>query len=520
MSSSPSHDPLSPPPVGIGTTGRVTQNEIEGPEGCWQAPPISMTPDELRDARCLPLSAVPKSPGAVALVADLTRQVVDREATAQARRKGRRQAGLGKLEGAVGAIVGGVLRRWGRERPESVFRTRTSDDFSGGPVGVRQFLPAIDGLLALGLLNGSEAIRYGAFSFGDGDIFAGRAPRYWPSPALLEAAEAHGLTPATIGQDFGDTIPTVPPKVPDAVRVFALRQRTREDKQPLSASRLGNAEARIREEVEAVNAFAAEHTITGCLPPRWSRVFTEGLMLGGRWQALGRESVYQRMPEAERLAHIEIDGERVAEADVKASHLSILHGLLGLPLPEGDPYEISGVPRWVVKAWVTATLGKGTPVKQWAKRTTKENPNLHHHDPREVGRLVCDRYPFLRQPAQAVASAAGLERLGHLGKPEKLLTHRLMAVEAEALTGAMRYLRDARGVLALPIHDGLLVPLSGAGHVGAALESAFAYFAKVRVRWTIEPPLDRLLPVGVVPPPDMPRPARGSARGRPGGVGR
>ncbi len=482
-----SSDILLPLPVGIGDTGRVTQNEIEGPVGCWQAPPMGMTPEELKEARWLPLSAVPKSPGAVALVADLTRRVAALEATSNARRKGRRQAGLGKLEGAIGAIVGGVLRRWGREQPEPVFRSRTPAEFSRGPVGVRQFRPAINGLLALKLLNGSKAIRYGAFSFDDGaQIFAGKAPRYWPSLALLEATEAHGLTPATIGQDFDDIIPTTPPKVPQAVCVRALRQPWRGDKARLPVSRLGNAGARIREEVEAANAFAAEHTVTGCLPPRWFRVFTEGAMLGGRWQAAGREGVYQAMPEAERVAHIEINGERVAEADVRASHLSIMHGLLGLTLPEGDPYDIPGVPRSVVKAWITATLGKGSSVSKWPEKTTKRNPDLRHHDPREVGSLVCGRYPFLRQPARTVANAAGLDRLGHLGKPEKLLTHRLMAIEAEALTGAMRYLRTVRGVLSLPLHDGLLVPLSGAGHVGAALESAFSRFAGVRVRWRVE----------------------------------
>jgi hypothetical protein len=171
------------------------------------------------------------------------------------------------------------------------------------------------------------------------------------------------------------------------------------------------------------------------------------------------------MFEADRLANVEINDERVAEPDVRAAHLSIMHGLLGLPLPEGDPYKIPGVPRSVVKAWITTTLGKGSVARRWPKKATKRNPDFRHHDRREVGRLVRDRYPFLQRPAQAVASAAELDRLGHLGTPEKLLTHRLMALEAEALTGDMRYRREARGVLALPIHDGLLVPLSGAGQL-------------------------------------------------------
>lgn len=52
----------------------------------------------------------------------------------------------------------------------------------------------------------------------------------------------------------------------------------------------------------------------------------------------------------------------------------------------------------------------------------------------------------------------------------------------------MDYLRAVRGVLALPMHDGLIVPLSGAGRVGGGLDGAFATLAKVRVRWTIKGP--------------------------------
>jgi hypothetical protein len=40
--------------------------------------------------------------------------------------------------------------------------------------------------------------------------------------------------------------------------------------------------------------------VRGCRPPRWKRVFTFNSLLGGRWIAVGREGVYQMMPEASR----------------------------------------------------------------------------------------------------------------------------------------------------------------------------------------------------------------------------
>jgi hypothetical protein len=369
-----------------------------------------------------------------------------------------------------------------------VFRSRTPGEFTGSPVGARQFLTAIDGLVSLGLVCHSKSIRYLSFDWGDGQtVFNGRAPRYWPSPALLDLAAHYGVIPATILADFSDLIPKAPPAVPKPVQVFALKRRGQRDKVALPVSNLGADADRIRQGVDQANAFAAQHSVRGCLAPRWYRVFVESPMLGGRWQAAGREGVYQVMPEEERIAKITIDGEPVSEFDVKASHLSIMHGLLGLSLPEGDPYDFRDVPRWVVKAWITASLGKGSPVRRWAPRAIKRDAELRDHDPRLVGGPICERFQFMRNPARAVAGTAQLDRLEHIGRPERLLTHRLMAIEAAALTGAMDVLRS-RGVLALPIHDGLLVPRSGSGHASAALDSAFRYFAKVSVRWTVDAP--------------------------------
>jgi hypothetical protein len=57
-----------------------------------------------------------------------------------------------------------------------------------------------------------------------------------------------------------------------------------------------------------------------------------------------------------------LDGEPVAELDITASYLTVLHGKLGKPLPvaEGcDPYSaVPGVPRGIVKGWVVATLSR------------------------------------------------------------------------------------------------------------------------------------------------------------------
>ncbi len=326
---------------------------------------------------------------------------------------------MAKQRQAAGAILGGVLRRWARLEPLPVFRSRTPADFTGGPIAARQYLAACDAMVALGLLYQSRSIRYGSgivWDDGGSEHFAGKAPRLWPAPALLAVAASHGVTPATLPNDFCDAYPTQPPAVPQPVQMFTLKQPRRSEKAAIPIQRSDLEAARLVDKVTGYNDWIARHDVAGCLPPRLKRVFTASWLLGGRWYAVGAEGNYQRMSEAERLG-VTINGEPVVEVDVQASHLSIMHGLLGLPLPDGDPYEFPDMSRSVAKAWITATLGKGTPVAKWAVKATKDNPELVQHDPRRIGHVICERYQFMRNPAGAVAAPAGLDPLANIGTP-------------------------------------------------------------------------------------------------------
>lgn len=464
----------------------------------YAAPPTPLLPSEDGDERVaemaawldtagpLTLDAEASSPAAKALVALVAGKIGDHD------RKRRGPKLRAKLSDAVAAIVGNLLNQWTRPEPRPAYRSNKAEGFTDSPVPYRQFVHAMQGMIDLGLV----VTRPGYQQYVDwGDMKSalfGKAARYWPSAELLDLALGCGVTINTVIKDFVAPAPVKAPVVREVIVVNSLKQivgrRTGlAAKRVIPRETLGTEFDRIREGVEAFNTYAEQHEVRGCLPPRWKRVFTEAVELDGRWTAVGKEGVYQMMGEDERLAKITINGEPVAEADVKASHLSIMHGLLRLPLPEGDLYTFPEIPRAVVKAWITATLGKGSHVRKWSRKALKRDPELNNHKPRQVGRAICDRYPFLAQPAQAVSAAAGLDRLKHIGPPEKLLTHRLMAIEASALTGAMGYLRG-RGVLALPVHDSLIVPRSATRLVGGALDGAFNYFAKVRIKWTLEPP--------------------------------
>ena len=72
-------------------------------------------------------------------------------------------------------------------------------------------------------------------------------------------------------------------------------------------------------------------------------------------------------------AMIKIGGEEVVEIDIKAYYLTILHGISGFALPERDDiYDISGIDRAIVKAWITSTIGHHSFHSRWPKNALAE----------------------------------------------------------------------------------------------------------------------------------------------------
>lgn len=438
----------------------------------FPTPPAAWAPADLTGAVLLELGATPIQSGSTALVDHLSTLVAGRDT------RKRRLTDLVKLRRAVGAVVGGTLREWRKGR--AVFRSRERSDFTGELIGVRQFVDAVDGLVQLGFLATSKAISY-AYDFGDGRPGSvRRAARLRPTASLLDLAAEYRLEPGNVREQFGLEFSSTAPKIPaEPVTQRPLRTAYRGLRAAVPAGPVhqttpdDNWTQGLAEEVHEANAFVAGFNVEGCLPPRWWRPFGPSWLLGGRWTALGRAGMYQGLSKAERAA-ITINGEATAEVDIHASHLSIMLGLLGLPLPEGDLYSVPGVPRAVAKRWIVATLGKGSAVgrRGWPKGAIESDPELAAFDPSEVGVAIMERYPFLAAPAEAVVDAAGLHDLAHLGTPGKLLPHRLMGIEAAGVSAAMTELRRA-GLLALPVHDSLIVPTEAAGLAEGALERAF-----------------------------------------------
>jgi len=319
--------------------------------------------------------------------------------------------------------------------------------------------------------------------------WGGRRARFWPTDALLALAVSHGLTADRVEDAFRPVALEREPKVPDPVILRAPREKKSygtPHRQRRSGANLpidrDDPQVQAREQfVRDYNAFAARFGVSNVTPPRLYRIFNRNWRLGGRWYAAGHDegSAYLYLPERERLRTILINGEPVVEVDVKASHLTILHGLLCLPLPVGDLYVVHpDIPRAIAKAWLTTNLGKGKAGARWSSSVEKE---LRTVKAKVVRDAMVAAYPFLEDLLQVVPADLREQE----GDDTDLVPLYLQAIEAAALTDAIAYVRS-KGVLALPTHDGLIVPKSAAQWAVEGLTKGYETWAKITPRTDVE----------------------------------
>jgi hypothetical protein len=380
-----------------------------------QAKPFARSPSnpsgkQAHDAKPLDLSTKAESPSAIALCDVAMGIVLAWEAATKLRKKRRSATEAAVLRRALEAFVGGLLRAWGGRKRTMAYRSTNQDSFTGSRVPARQFKFLIESMDETNLIGRSRQFRRGH------DPGGWLASRFWPMQRLLDLAEAAGVSPASVRQDFRpDSTHQDWKQPPHVTRPIRLVYGGKADgfgkgKKWFDAAR---PEAlALRNEVLEHNAFAAQFEVEGCTPPRWHRVFHEDWRLGGRWYSLGPSGWhYQSMAEAKRIEVIRINGERVAEIDIKACLLVLAHGVLGVPLPEGDPYHVADdLHRPAIKRFINATLGKGSPLARWPDDCREEMAALGYSTPELVGGPVLARYPFIANGLHRIAGADFLPR--------------------------------------------------------------------------------------------------------------
>jgi hypothetical protein len=363
------------------------------------------------------------------------------ERDAGSRVRDMRARGATRFHFGVERVVGDLLHaRAGTNATGRLYRPLGKDDFQDAPVKYDTFHRVLDGLKALGLVGHRKGrSRSRDTGFGFRQTIPGRAARFWATPRLLQLAAEHGINSSNVGEHF-------PPELPEhplVVRDWSTRQgRERQQGRFIKYTRTAETD-RIEQDVKELNEFLVRFTLTGGRHEAYYRTFTFNngeYNKGGRLSSIG-EGSYQQHSKAERL-QMTINGEPVAEIDIRASQLTIFHAMVGEPLDgRSDPYARVGIDRDVAKRWCLETLGYGRPKARWSAKAIKlwqakgeELPKM-----RVVSAAMLDAFPALKRL-----------RMGHWAD--------LQFKEAEATIGTMLALMRQHGVPAYGIHDSVVVP--------------------------------------------------------------
>lgn len=217
----------------------------------------------------------------------------------------------------------------------------------------------------------------------------------------------------------------------------------------------------MREEVRSFNAFMESASITfeddGGEPVdihkrTFRRHFVQldtgdlfdhgGRLYGGFWQNLKRE----------RRPFVRIEGEQVALLDFSSMFTRLAYARMGLTPPAGDLYAIPGLEahRPAVKVLVNALLFDGHHRTTWPKDAEEEMPI--GWDVPGMKKAILRHHPHLRRMFG--------RRIGH----------NLMHTESEVMVETLKELQSRR-IVALGLHDGLLIPASRADEARDVMEA-------------------------------------------------
>jgi hypothetical protein len=175
------------------------------------------------------------------------------------------------------------------------------------------------------------------------------------------------------------------------------------------------------------------------------------------------------MKKAERL-QMRINGHSVAEIDISASYLTILHSLLDTPLPsEEDLYEVDGLPREIVKAFVTATIGNNKFHNRWPVRLSqelkKDGIDISKLPMRYVQERICEALPVF-----------------NIWQQQPISWSKLMFLESEQMIATMEALRNEHDIPSYSVHDSIIIPASDVELCAEVMKQKFEGQFGVRYR--------------------------------------
>lgn len=278
----------------------------------------------------------------------------------------------------------------------------------------------------------------------------GVVTRILPTPRFAEFLLGHGITPAnrTLHFTYPKAWHSSEPLRLKAGRTYGRNwKKVAGAKMPVDYSH--PKAAAYAEQVKIINGFLAEQEFSFSDEVTLFRGFNVGDHPAFDWNMGGRlfcyGGGYQSLSKNDRKS-ITINGQRTIELDISACHITIAHGVLGVPLPNRrDLYDIDDLPREIVKSYVTLFLGQGKAPRAWTSDHREE------YDKDALKRLGRD-YPI---------SKVGESVLNHLPvlhnvAEQKMNWATLQFIESQIIVNAMDRLVQEQGVCTLPVHDSMI----------------------------------------------------------------
>ena len=384
-----------------------------------------------------------KADNLLQLIAEVQTQLEGYEAFHQTRKRARRPADQVTFERTVEAILcdlcAVVLEPADHDSvhlPLSNKTLRTKSRYKGTALG--KTLPDILKIMAAPEMDFVMLEKgHSTFKIVDDELnvaFAGgRQTIVKPGPKLLSRIERFGITRDDLGPAPEEEVIILrAPKLhPNSMAEY---KEYKDDEATLA----------LRQQMTDINAWLEGADITCRLSQvnpaqrRLRRIFNNadfaqgGRLYGGFWQAMSSE---------ERQEHILIEGDCCVELDYGQMSLMILYGLTDNTPPEGDLYDLS---EYGIPAECRAGIKK-------VMQAIINSPELPRRLPRGARRHIPSRIT-LKDILQAV------ERKNPAIFP--LMTSgigmQLFRKEADILVDVLTALK-AQGIVALPIHDAVLV---------------------------------------------------------------
>lgn len=403
---------------------------------------------------------------------------------------------------ALPCIAVGLLRAKASSKTNYAYRQMSTASFTGKNVGHMPFKAAIDGLVSAGHMKMVEASKPAVASVFDPAM----ATRFQGKSKFFKLAAAYGINPADWHQHF-ESLP-MPASVPNPIIL-------RTDSPYVSAGMKGKVKRRAEEikvdptipfvisegrRINEINAYLSKqdiqpvHQVQG-----FQRIFSNGNIPGFNWDAGGRLYAigggYQQDSSEDRLK-MTINGEAVAEIDIRASHLTILHALKHVPMPTGDPYDRPGLPRFVVKSWVAMALGHNKlPGNKWSKTAKAAYAKKvcafrkKNREQEELCKTVCKgnclqkNFPMSKVGPEIAKFFPVLADWST--SPWRWSDFQFK--ESEAIIETVHTLATIHDVPALPVHDSIIVPASKQEIAKQILSDAFAKYVGIVPTLNIKP---------------------------------